>query len=289
MTPEVSADVVTQELRGRILVVTIDNPPVNALGANVRYELQLAIEAAETNAAVDAVLLLGAGRNFIAGADIREFGKAPLPPSLPDVCNQIEACGKPVVAAIRGAALGGGLEIALAAHYRIALADAKLGLPEVTLGLLPGAGGTQRAPRLLGAKAALDLMLSGRHLGAKEAHAIGLIDRIGEGDDVLIEGLAYTRALLAARAPARRTRDANGLADHVASRAAIDVARAETSKKSRGLFAPLRIVDAVRAALESPFDEGLRHERSRAWAWWAAARWARASQWPCSMRVCRSR
>jgi 3-hydroxyacyl-CoA dehydrogenase len=261
MTPEVSADVVTQELRGRILVVTIDNPPVNALGANVRYELQLAIEAAETNAAVDAVLLLGAGRNFIAGADIREFGKAPLPPSLPDVCNQIEACGKPVVAAIRGAALGGGLEIALAAHYRIALADAKLGLPEVTLGLLPGAGGTQRAPRLLGAKAALDLMLSGRHLGAKEAHAIGLIDRIGEGDDVLIEGLAYTRALLAARAPARRTRDANGLADHVASRAAIDVARAETSKKSRGLFAPLRIVDAVRAALESPFDEGLRHER----------------------------
>jgi 3-hydroxyacyl-CoA dehydrogenase len=261
MTPEVSADVVPQELRGRILVVTIDNPPVNALGANVRYELQLAIEAAETNAAVDAVLLLGAGRNFIAGADIREFGKAPLPPSLPDVCNQIEACGKPVVAAIRGAALGGGLEIALAAHYRIALADAKLGLPEVTLGLLPGAGGTQRAPRLLGAKAALDLMLSGRHLGAKEAHAIGLIDRIGEGDDVLIEGLAYTRALLAARAPARRTRDANGLADHVASRAAIDVARAETSKKSRGLFAPLRIVDAVRAALESPFDEGLRHER----------------------------
>ncbi|GJH16283.1 enoyl-CoA hydratase/isomerase family protein [Caballeronia novacaledonica] len=261
MTPEVSADIVTQELRGRILVVTIDNPPVNALGANVRYELQLAIEAAETNAAVDAVLLLGAGRNFIAGADIREFGKAPLPPSLPDVCNQIEACGKPVVAAIRGVALGGGLEIALAAHYRIALADAKLGLPEVTLGLLPGAGGTQRAPRLLGAKAALDLMLSGRHLGAKEAHAIGLIDRIGEGDDVLIEGLAYTQALLAARAPARRTRDANGLADHVASRAAIDVARAETSKKSRGLFAPLRIVDAVRAALESPFDEGLRHER----------------------------
>ncbi|CAL8479796.1 3-hydroxyacyl-CoA dehydrogenase NAD-binding domain-containing protein [Caballeronia sp. S22] len=261
MTPEVSADVVTQELRGRILVVTIDNPPVNALGANVRYELQLAIEAAETNAAVDAVLLIGAGRNFIAGADIREFGKAPLPPSLPDVCNQIEACGKPVVAAIRGAALGGGLEIALAAHYRIALADAKLGLPEVTLGLLPGAGGTQRAPRLVGAKAALDLMLSGRHLGAKEAHAIGLVDRIGEGDDVLTEGLAYTRALLAARAPARRTRDANGLADHVASRAAIDVARAETSKKSRGLFAPLRIVDAVRAALESPFDEGLRHER----------------------------
>ncbi|GJH08244.1 enoyl-CoA hydratase/isomerase family protein [Caballeronia novacaledonica] len=261
MTPEVSADVVTQELRGRILVVTIDNPPVNALGANVRYELQLAIEAAETNAAVDAVLLLGAGRNFIAGADIREFGKAPLPPSLPDVCNQIEACGKPVVAAIRGAALGGGLEIALAAHYRIALADAKLGLPEVTLGLLPGAGGTQRAPRLVGAKAALDLMLSGRHMGAKEAHAIGLIDRIGEGDDVLIEGLAYTQALLAARAPVRRTRDANGLADHVASRAAIDVARAETSKKSRGLFAPLRIVDAVRAALESPFDEGLRHER----------------------------
>jgi 3-hydroxyacyl-CoA dehydrogenase len=260
MTPEHSGHAVRQELRSRILVVTVDNPPVNALAAKVRRELRAAIEAAEKDPAVEAVLLVGAGRNFIGGADIREFGKPPMPPSLPDVCDAIEACRKPVVAAIHGAALGGGLEIALAAHYRIALADARLGLPEVTLGLLPGAGGTQRAPRLLGAQAALDLMLSGRHVGAKEAPALGLVDRVGETSDVLAEGLAYSQALLAAHAPARRTRDAQGLADRAASRAAIEAARIDTSKKSRGLYSPLKIVDAVQAALELPFDEGLRHE-----------------------------
>jgi len=261
MTPASSVDTVRQELRGHILVVTVDNPPVNALGATVRRELRAAIEAAEQDPAVEAVLLVGAGRNFIGGADIREFGKPPLPPTLPEVCDRIEACRKPVVAAIHRAALGGGLEIALAAHYRIALANAKLGLPEVTLGLLPGAGGTQRAPRLLGARAALDLMLSGRHMGAKEAHALGLVDRIGETDVVLAEGLAYAQDLLAAQAPVRRSRDADGLADRAASRAAIEAARVETSKQSRGLFSPLKIVDAVQAALELPFDDGLRHER----------------------------
>jgi 3-hydroxyacyl-CoA dehydrogenase len=261
MTPDAFEVAVKQELRNRVLVVTVYNPPVNALGVNVRRELRAAIEAAGKDPAVEAVLIVGAGRNFIGGADIREFGKLPLPPSLPEVCNEIEACRKPVIAAIHGAALGGGLEIALAAHYRIALANAQLGLPEVSLGLLPGAGGTQRAPRLLGAKAALDLMLSGRHIGAKEAHALGLVDRVGETDDVLAEGLAYAQALLAAHAPTRRTRDADGLADRAASRAAIEAARAEASKKSRGLFSPLKIVDAVQAALELPFDDGLRHER----------------------------
>ncbi|MBN3763525.1 3-hydroxyacyl-CoA dehydrogenase NAD-binding domain-containing protein [Burkholderia sp. Ac-20365] len=261
MTSDSTALAVRRELRNRILVVTVDNPPVNALGVAVRCALNDAIEAAEQDAAVDAVLLIGAGRNFIGGADIREFGKPPLPPSLPIVCNRIEACRKPVVAAIHGAALGGGLEIALAAHYRIALASAKLGLPEVTLGLLPGAGGTQRAPRLIGAEPALDLMLSGRHVGAQEALALGLVDRIGESDDALKEGIRYVQALLDANAPVRPTRDANGLADRAASRAAIEAARAETSKKSRGLFSPLKIVDAVQAALELPFDDGLRHER----------------------------
>ncbi|WP_109477359.1 3-hydroxyacyl-CoA dehydrogenase NAD-binding domain-containing protein [Paraburkholderia sp. C35] len=252
---------VRRELRNRILVVTVDNPPVNALGVAVRCALSDVIEAAEHDAAVDAVVLIGAGRNFIGGADIKEFGKPPLPPSLPVVCNRIEACRKPVVAAIHGAALGGGLEIALAAHYRIALANARLGLPEVTLGLLPGAGGTQRAPRLVGAQAALDLMLSGRHVGAQEALALGLVDRIGETDDVLHEGLAYVQALLDAKAPTRRTRDASGLADRTASRAAIEAARVDVTKKSRGLFSPLKIVDAVQAALEMPFDDGLNHER----------------------------
>ncbi|TCK33752.1 short chain enoyl-CoA hydratase /3-hydroxyacyl-CoA dehydrogenase [Paraburkholderia sp. BL8N3] len=261
MNPEVSDDLVSIESRGNIFVVLLDNPPVSALGVNVRRELRTAIEAAEKDPAVQAVLIVGAGSNFIGGADIREFGKPALPPALPEVCDRIEACSKPVVAAIHGAALGGGLEIALAAHYRIALANAKLGLPEVTLGLLPGAGGTQRAPRLLGAKTALELMLSGRHIGAQEAHALGLVDWIGDTDDVLAEGLAYAQALLVVHAPVRRTRDADGLADRTASRAAIEAARAETSKKSRGLFSPLKIIDAVQAALEMSFDDGLRHER----------------------------
>jgi 3-hydroxyacyl-CoA dehydrogenase len=265
MPPNPSADVVTRELCGKVLLVTIDHAPVNALSADVRRGLLAAIEAADADHAVEAVLIVGAGRNFIAGADIREFGKPPVPPSLPDVCNRIEACTKPVVAAIHGAALGGGLEVALAAHYRIAVDGAKLGLPEVQLGLLPGAGGTQRTPRLIGAAAALDLILSGRHAGAKEALALGLVDRLGSSGDILAEGLAYVHELLAAHAPVRRTRDAaaldDGAADRAASLAAVATARAETAKKSRGLFSPLKIVEAVEAAIEQPFDEGLRLER----------------------------
>ncbi|WP_168794659.1 3-hydroxyacyl-CoA dehydrogenase NAD-binding domain-containing protein [Paraburkholderia aromaticivorans] len=261
MTPNPSADVVTRELRGKVLLVTIDHAPVNALSADVRRGLLAAVEAADADKAVEAVLIVGAGRNFIAGADIREFGKPPVPPSLPDVCNRIEACTKPVVAAIHGAALGGGLEVALAAHYRIAVDGAKLGLPEVQLGLLPGAGGTQRTPRLIGAQAALDLILSGRHANAKEALALGLIDRLGSSDDILAEGLAYVHELLAAHVPVRRTRDATALGDRAASLAAVASARAETAKRSRGLFSPLKIVDAVEAAIEQPFDDGLRLER----------------------------
>ncbi|AMV48994.1 3-hydroxyacyl-CoA dehydrogenase NAD-binding domain-containing protein [Paraburkholderia caribensis] len=254
---------VSHELRGNVLLVTVDNPPVNALGVDVRRGLVAAIEAAEANPAVRAVLIVGAGRNFIAGADIREFGKPPQMPTLPDVCNRIETCGKPVAVAIHGAALGGGLEIALASHYRIAVAGAKLGLPEVLLGLLPGAGGTQRAPRLIGVEAALSLMLSGKHIGEQEALKIGLVDRVGQSDDVLAEGLAYVQQLLVEQAPVRRTRDAQALSDKEAATAAVAAARAETAKKSRGLLSPLKIVDCVEAALNLPFDEGLRFERKQ--------------------------
>jgi len=246
-----------------ILVLTIDNPPVNALSADVRRGLADAIQAAQDDASVQAVLLVGAGRNFIAGADIREFGKPPQPPALPDVCNAIEASAKPVVAALHGAALGGGLEIALAAHYRIALPGARLGLPEVNLGLLPGAGGTQRAPRLAGAAAALDLMLSGRHAGAEEALSLGLVDRLDSSADALAAGLAYARELLAQGAAPRRTRDATAaLADRAAAQAAIDAARAQVEARARGLFSPAKIIDAVQAALDQPFDAGLRTERA---------------------------
>jgi 3-hydroxyacyl-CoA dehydrogenase len=246
---------------GGVFVVTIDNPPVNALGVDVRRGLVAAIEAAEADSAAAAVLIVGAGRNFIAGADIREFGKTPQPPSLPEVCLKIENCTKPVIAAIHGAALGGGLEVALSAHYRLAAPSAKLGLPEVQLGLLPGSGGTQRAPRLIGVKAALELMLSGRHAGAKEALSLGLVDRLGTDADARAEGLAYAQELAAAKAPVRRTREAAGLADAEASRAALQAARADTAKKSRGLFSPMKIIEAVEAALTLPFDEGMALER----------------------------
>jgi 3-hydroxyacyl-CoA dehydrogenase len=253
---------VARAMHGDILVVTIDNPPVNALGVDVRRGLAAAIDAAGADAAVKAVLIVGSGKTFIGGADIREFGKPPMVPFLPDVCNGIEACSKPVVAVIHGAALGGGLEIALAAHYRLALPGAKLGLPEVALGLLPGAGGTQRTPRLIGAAAALDMMLSGRHVGAAEAAKLGLVDRVVDGADPLAAGLAYAQELVQGGAPVRRTRDAAQLADTHVQRAAIDSARAETAKKSRGLFSPLKIVDAVQGALEFPFDEGQALERT---------------------------
>jgi len=249
---------------GAILVVTIDNPPVNALGVAVRRGLMSAIEEGEADAGVAAILVTGAGRNFIGGADIREFGKPPQSPLLTELCNRIEACNKPVLAAIHGAALGGGLEVALAAHYRVALGNARLGLPEVQLGLLPGAGGTQRTPRLIGAQAALEMMLSGRHLSAKEALSLGLVDQLAEGesaDQARAAGLRELQALLETHAPVRRSRDGKGLADTAATQAAIAAARDEAGKKSRGLFSPHKIIDAVEAATTLPFDEGLALER----------------------------
>lgn len=260
--PTSNAAVAVQTRReGAILVATISNPPVNALGADVRRGLLKAAEQADADPEVRALLLVGAGRGFIAGADIREFGKPPVPPSLPEVCNRIEACGKPVIAAIHGPALGGGLEIAMAAHYRLAMPDAKLGLPEVQLGLMPGSGGTQRAPRLMGLRPALDLMLTGRHIGAAEALEAGLVDRLGEGSDALAAGLAYAQQLLASRATVRRTGASSLAADTEGARAVLKEVAAETAKKSRGLFSPLKIVEAVEAGLDLPFEEALRNER----------------------------
>ncbi|MEG3063172.1 MAG: 3-hydroxyacyl-CoA dehydrogenase NAD-binding domain-containing protein [Comamonas sp.] len=253
---------VNTALHGAILVVTIDNPPVNALGQVVRQGLVTAMQQAETDAAVRAVLLVGAGKAFIAGADIREFGKPPVPPSLPEACAAIENCSKPVVAAIHGAALGGGLEVAMSAHYRLALPAASLGLPEVLLGLLPGSGGTQRAPRLMGIKPATELMLGGKPMNAKAALKAGLVDRLAEGTDAVAAGLAYANELLAQNAPVRRTRDIV-IADPAAALAELEVLQAETAKKSRGLFSPLKIIECVQAAVQKPFDEALAFERAQ--------------------------
>ena len=264
MTLPAPASVVRLSQQEGVQLIHIDNPPVNALGAAVRQGLLAAMAQAEADAGIRAVLIVGEGRAFIAGADIREFGKPPVPPALPQVCQAIEACSKPVVAAIHGAALGGGLEVALSAHYRLALPGAQLGLPEVLLGLLPGSGGTQRAPRLMGVKAATELMLSGKHIGAQAALAAGLVDAVAEGSDPVAAGLAYVRELLARQAPARPTSALPGrLADKTAAQAELDALKAETAKSARGLFSPLKIIDCVQAALDLPFEQGMQFERAQ--------------------------
>ena len=260
MSEQASASPVHIRLDGEVLVVTIDNPPVNALRQAVRAGLQEAVERLEQDAAARAMLIVGQGKAFIAGADIREFGKPPMAPFLPEVLNRMEAGGKLVVAAIHGPALGGGLEVAMATHYRLALPGAKLGLPEVNLGLLPGAGGTQRSPRLMGALPAAELMLSGKHLSAKAALAAGLVDKLAEGDDPLVAGLAYVNELLARGVPPRRTRDL-AIADKAAALAELDAIALESVKKTRGLFSPAKIIECVRAAVELPFEQGLKRER----------------------------
>lgn len=244
---------------GNILIATIDNPPVNALGLSVRTRLFAALHQAQSEEWIHALLLLGSGKNFAAGADIREFNLPRQPPLLRDVCDRIEACTKPVIAAIAGNALGGGLEIAMAAHYRLAVKGSHLGLPEVNLGLLPGAGGSQRSVRLIGAEAALDLMLVGRPLTAEQALALGLVDRLGL--DARADGLAYAYELLADRCAVRRSSEATiQLAEPAAQQAAIAAARAKLPTQFRGLFSPALIIDCVAAACEQPFAAGCQFE-----------------------------
>ncbi|MDH5345329.1 MAG: enoyl-CoA hydratase-related protein, partial [Gammaproteobacteria bacterium] len=176
---------VSLEYRGTVAVVTVDNPPVNALSQAVRDGLVQCVSVADADSDIHAIVINCAGRTFIAGADITEFGKPPQAPYLPDVVNRIEACTKPVVAAIHGTALGGGYEVAMGCHYRIADPGAAVGLPEVNLGLLPGASGTQRLPRLVGVEKALDMMLSGKPLKAQAALEAGAIDALSDGDDLV--------------------------------------------------------------------------------------------------------
>jgi 3-hydroxyacyl-CoA dehydrogenase len=243
-------------LTGNIGVISVDSPPVNALSHAVRQGLLDAITEAQNDAS-EAVLIICEGRTFFAGADISEFGKPIQDPWLPELLNTIESTDKLVVAAIHGTALGGGFETALASHYRCAVPSAKIGLPEVKLGLLPGAGGTQRTPRLAGIEAALELMTSGVPVAASRAKELGLVDEIVAGD--LREGaLTYVRKLLDSDAPVRRTSeiDPPKFGD-------FDALRAAVTRRARGQVAPLAIVDCVEAAATGTFAEGMKVERQK--------------------------
>ena len=243
-----------------VRVVTIDAPPVNALGTAVRRHLAAALRAAEADPAIRAVVLIGAGRGFSGGADITEFGSLPVSPTLHELIDIAEALTKPVVAALHGAVLGGGLELALACPYRVAAPGARLGLPEVKLGLLPGAGGTQRLPRMVGAEAALEMIVSGDPVGAEKAKAIGLVDQVVDGD---LRAGAVTFARGVADAPVRRTRDREDKIE--AARAdpeLFDRFRAVNARRFRGFEAPAQCLEAVRHAVMLPFDEGIAQERA---------------------------
>ena len=254
------SEVVKLERHDEVGIVTVNSPPVNALSAAVRGGILECIKAAVADPAIKGIVLTCAGRTFIAGADITEFGKPPKSPALNDVLSEIENSPKPVVAAIHGTALGGGLEVALACHFRVAVKEAKLGLPEVKLGLLPGAGGTQRLPRAVGPELAVKMIVGGDPIGAAEALKNGLIEEIVEGP--ASGGEAFVRKLLAEKRPLRRLRDDDSkLAAAKADRSIFTNAVAAMTKKSRGLEAPFAAADAVGYAIDFPFDEGLKKER----------------------------
>ncbi|WP_313338034.1 3-hydroxyacyl-CoA dehydrogenase NAD-binding domain-containing protein [Stutzerimonas nitrititolerans] len=254
------SELVRLQRRAEIALIIADNPPVNALGQALRQGLLQAFQAAEADPQVRAVVLVCEGSTFFAGADIKEFGKPPVAPSLPEVIDVIEDCSKPSVAVIHGTALGGGLEVALGCHYRIARADARVGLPEVKLGLLPGAGGTQRLPRLAGVAKALEMILGGAPVEAGEACEYHIVDELFEGD-LTDAGLAYARRLLQEGRGVRRSGEQTRGLEGTDNAALIAVRHAEVVKRSPGLFSPLRCIAAVEAATRLPLAEGLERER----------------------------
>jgi 3-hydroxyacyl-CoA dehydrogenase len=241
---------------GSIAVVTVDNPPVNALSQALRQGLVEAVAELDADATVKAVVLICAGRTFIAGADVNEFGKPPQPPHLPDMVATIEGAKKPWAAAIHGSALGGGLEVALGCAYRLAVASASLGLPEVKLGIIPGAGGTVRLPRLIGPAAAVDLVTGGSPVGAKKAQALGLVDDIIDGD-LRAGAIAFANDIAGKPVP-----------QPVSSRAVPAVeagfwegAEKAIAAKAKREVAPLRALASVRNASETDFASAMAFER----------------------------
>jgi len=247
--------------RGRIAVLTVNNPPVNALSHGVRQGLRDGLRQTGGDAGVAAVVIACAGRTFIAGADITEFGKPPQAPVLHEVLEAIEGSPKPVVAAIHGTALGGGLEVALACHWRVGVKTARLGLPEVKLGLLPGAGGTQRLPRVVGAQKALQMIVSGEPIPAAEALSVGLLDEIAEGD-LTAAAVAFAGKVVAEGRPLRKIRDLEDKIADARGRPEIFAEfRKSVARQTRGFRAPEACIKAVEAAVNLPFEQGLARER----------------------------
>ena len=255
-------DVTKLDVIENVGVLTLNSPPVNALSANVREGLDIGIKKAIENNDVQAIVIICEGRTFIAGADISEFGKEPKGPSLFEVQDIMENSPKPVIAAIHGTALGGGLEVALTCHYRIAVKSAKCGLPEVNLGLLPGAGGTQRLPRLVGVEQALKMVTSGLHLPAEQCLQNGLIDKLANNDDLLNDSISFAKEIIEENRPLKKVRDID---EKVKAARGNDELfqnfRKSIERKTRGFLAPEYNIQCIEAAVNKPFDEGIKVER----------------------------
>ena len=255
-------EVTSLEIKDSVAVLTLNSPPVNALSANVREGLNNGVSAAIEDESVNSIVIICEGRTFIAGADITEFGQAPKGPSLYDVQDMIENSPKPVIAAIHGTALGGGLEVALTCHYRIAVPSAKCGLPEVNLGLLPGAGGTQRLPRIVGAQKALVMMTSGEHVPASQCHDMGLVDEMAEEGALESDAIKFANQIVSEGKPLVKVRDAD---EKIKSDRGNDALFADFRKsilrKTRGFLAPEYNIQCIEAAVNLPFEEGMKVEQ----------------------------
>ena len=255
-------EVTTLEVKDNVAVLTLNSPPVNALSANVREGLNNGVSAAIDDESVKSIVIVCEGRTFIAGADITEFGQAPKGPSLYEVQDMIENSPKPVVAAIHGTALGGGLEVALTCHYRIAVPSAKCGLPEVNLGLLPGAGGTQRLPRIVGAQKALVMMTSGEHVPANKCHEMGLVDEMANENQLEEDAIVFANKIVSEGRPLVKVRDADEkIKSDKGNDALFSDFRKAISRKTRGFPAPEYNIQCIEAAVNLPFEEGMKVEQ----------------------------
>ena len=255
-------DVTTIEKDENISIITLNSPPVNALSAPVREGLYNGITEARNDKETEAIIIICEGRTFIAGADISEFGKEPKGPSLFEVQEFIEDSNKPVIAAIHGTALGGGLEVALTCHYRIAVPSAKCGLPEVNLGLLPGAGGTQRLPRVVGVEKALQMVTSGQHVSAKECQKIGLVDEISKEDNLRGDSISFAKKIVSENRPLIKISEMNDKVE--AARGNENIFkdfRTSIARKSRGFLAPEYNIQCIEAAVNKSFSDGIKVER----------------------------